>query len=382
LLNLGLAARIVGASLALGFDQVENTVRLGSEDLFVHTITQAVRIVETILNCAVIIVALADEYDDIVGGQRVSRGLPVSDRDRIEREPPLPVRLERANPEFLQAIIAQRFSALRARVGLPQVSASVNPLPTWLMDRALQARNVRSALREVALLRQRAIELGRLPTQYEYEGDKPAPPPVAPPEAVDFDKEWADFQDLAPATLRLLPITKGELIAWWVEQASSEHLNAEPARVVLNSQDNDEPTRVIDIAMSAKGVVIEKRQLALCEAPNRNHKLAHQIEAFLAVADGVPYVLRTNGFPKGRQTQPAAALRKVEALFGLKLDLNATEWHNLFRAKEFWEEWKGNDSFLQWRRDQQWLIQLMAPLQPLEHFPLDLNRGGFPKACQ
>jgi hypothetical protein len=51
LVNLGLAAQIVGASLTLGFDQVENTVRLGSEGLFVHTITQAVRLAETIINC-------------------------------------------------------------------------------------------------------------------------------------------------------------------------------------------------------------------------------------------------------------------------------------------------------------------------------------------
>jgi Helicase HerA, central domain len=376
--NLGLAAQIVGASLALGFDQVENTIRLGSEDLFVHTITQAVRVAETILNCAVVIVALADEYDDIVGGRRESRGLPVSDRDRIEREAPKAVRLEQASPDLLRAIIERRFTALRHRTDLPQASGSLDPLPSWLVDRVLQARNVRSALHEVASFRQRAIEMGRLPTQQEYEGDKPAPP-VPPPESADFDKEWADFQDLAPATVRLLTQTKGELIAWWVEQASHEHLHAEPARVALSYHDGDQSTPIVDISLNANGVVIERRQLALCEAPNRNYQLANEIETFLAAADGVvPYVLRTNGFPKGRQTQPAAGLRKLESLSGLKLDLNVTEWHNLYRAKEFWESRKTNDSFLQWRRDQQWLTQLIAPLQSLIALPeiIDLEIDG------
>jgi hypothetical protein len=367
LVNLGLAAQIVGASLTLGFDQVENTIRLGSEDLFVHTITQAVRLAETIPNCTVVIVALADEYDDIVGGRRESRGLPVSDRDRIEREQPLPVRLEHASSDFLRAVIVQRFAALRERTDLPSVSELLDPLPGWLVNRALQARNVRSALREVASFRQRAIEMGRSPAQHEYEDGQLELLQVTPPAAIDFDKEWADFLDTAPVRLRLLNITKGELIAWWAHQASYEHPNAEPVAVAFC--DADQSTPVIDVALNKNGVVIEKRQVAICEAPNRTYQLARQIENFLSVAEGVPYVLRTNGFPKGRQSQPAAALRKLEALFGVKLDLNATEWHNLHRAKDFWERWKTNASFLQWRRDQQWLIQLIAPLQPLIALP-------------
>ena len=51
-----------------------------------------------------------------------------------------------------------------------------------------------------------------------------------------------------------------------------------------------------------------------------------------------------------QQRQRGAAdhvrVRKVESLFGLKLDLNNTEWHNLFRAKEFWDKWKTNNLWI------------------------------------
>jgi hypothetical protein len=363
--NLGLTAQIAGACIALGFDQVENAVRLGSEGLFVHSLTQAVRIAESVINCAIIVVALGDEYDGIVSGRRTTTGLPVSDRDRIEREAPVPARLDRGTPEFLRAVIAQRLAVLRERARLPQIPGSLDPLPAWFLSRIAEARNVRVALEEVAKFRHCAVELGRLPNQPDYDGDEKLAPEPAREETVDFDKEWADFQDLAPVTLRLLDRTKGELIGWWAGQASREHLNATPADVTLSFLTDDYATPVIDIAIKANGVTIERRQLALCEAPNRNHKLAKQVEHFLAAATGVPFVLRTNGFPKGRQAQVAPALRKLEVLFGLKLDLNDTEWHNLHRAREFCEKWEQASSFLKWRRDQQWLSQLIAPLQPL-----------------
>ena len=69
--DLGLAARLVGASLAIGFDQVENAVRLGNEDLFVHTIFQALRIVENVVNCAVVVASVVGEYDEIIAAREM-----------------------------------------------------------------------------------------------------------------------------------------------------------------------------------------------------------------------------------------------------------------------------------------------------------------------
>ncbi|MFZ4072008.1 MAG: ATP-binding protein [Caulobacterales bacterium] len=369
--QLGLAAQIVGASLALGFDQVENAVRLGSEGLFVHALTQAVRLAESIHNAAIVVVVLGTEYEDIVGGNRQSVSLPLSDRDRIEGDPPFPAALERGTPEFLRKVISRRLAVLRERSKLATEPDALTPLPAWFLPRIDQARSVRYALREVAMLREHAIELQRLPSQGEYEG---AVPPVEPPldeQALDFDKEWADFLDLAPATRnRLLDQTKADLLAWWAHAGSHEFLSAQPIEVTRTALDDVHQTQVINLVFKSGDIPIEKRQLAICEAKNsRNDGLAAQVERFLSFSTGTPAILRTNGFAKSRTSLVAPALRRLEALSGLALDLSETEWHILQRAKDFADRVGSVGGFLTWRRDKQWLLQLMSPLLPLISTP-------------
>ena len=315
--NLALTAQIVGASIALGFDQVENTLRLGSRKLFVHALTQAVRIAESIVNCAIVIVALGVEYDKLAIGrenQPPSSAQPtedtpplaVADRDRIEQEEPFAVSLDLGTPQFLRDVIALRLAVLRERAKLPQGADPLDPLPEWFCRRIDEARSVRLALREVAKVRLHARKLFRLPTQSEYEGSSPENTPE-PPQETDFDKEWADFLDSGGSTLtKLLDSKKAELLSWWAEEASCEHLNAEPAEVTRAVLDDAQKTPIIEILLKSKGEAIARRRLALCEAPNRNQQLANQIERFLAASDAAtPAVLRTNGFPKGRTSQVA-----------------------------------------------------------------------------
>lgn len=368
--QLGLTAQIVGASLALGFDQVENAVRLGSEGLFVHALTQAVRLAESIYNAAIIVVVLGTEYDDVVVGNRRAAGLAVADRDRIERESPFPVAMDLGTPTFLRRVISQRLAVLRERAKLLPVSDALVPLPSWFLPRVDRARSVRYALREVAMLRERATELQRMPTQEEYEGvATPAEPPTAAPaeHELDYDKEWADFLDLAPATRnKLLDPTKAELLAWWAQEGSREFVSAPPIKVTRTEFKDVHQTQVISLVLKSGETPIEQRQLALCEAKNsRNDGLAAQVERFLAFSTGTPAVLRTNGFAKSKTALVAPALRKLEALSGLALDLGETEWHILQRAKDFADTVGSASGFLAWRRDRQWLLQLLSPLQPL-----------------
>jgi hypothetical protein len=128
--------------------------------------------------------------------------------------------------------------------------------------------------------------------------------------------------------------------------------------------------------LKSKGEAIARRKLALCEAPNRNQQLANQIKCFLDASDAAtPAVLRTKGFPKGRTSQVAPALRALEQLSDLKLDLGDTEWHNLARAKDFFDKARNARGFSEWRRDKQWLLQWLSPLQPLIAFPEVLEIG-------
>ena len=363
--DLGLAAQIISATLALGFDQVENAIRLGDEGLFLHSLVQAIRIAEAISNCSVSIAVVADEYD------RIAERLPAGDRDRIEQtEPRLPCISSPAHQPFLKRWFARRLALLRKRAGLAEMTGSLDPLPDWFLPRIREARSVRLALREVSLFREKGLELGHIPKQSEYEQATVAEPVTLPEEQCDYDKLWADWMDLAPAVVsQLLVPTKAQLLGWWAEEASREQLAGESAAVSVIAPNGTFSTHVIEVRLRAAGRVVELRQLALCEAPNRNQQLANQVEAFLDACTGSPFVLRTKGFPKGRTAQVAPALRKLEAMAGLQLDLSDTEWHILQRAKDFGDKQADQQGFLDWRRDRQWLTQLIPPLQPLIDLP-------------
>ncbi|MFT4080308.1 ATP-binding protein [Rhodomicrobium sp.] len=369
--ELGLAAQIVGASVVIGFDQVENAVRLGSEDLYVHTLVRAIRIVEDVPSVAVVIASVMGEYDEIVGGKRKVRGLAAGDRDRIEGTPPLPVVIDLGSSEFLKKVVAQRLRVLRARAKLPEPANVLEPLPQWFIPTVTGARNVRVALREVGLLRQTAIGFGRMPTQQEHEGQK-EPTPLH--QDTDFDKLWSDFLDSAPAAVnKLLQSTKADLLHWWVKEASKEHLSIGLVESEATALADDFLTPVIDLVLELNGASVERRQIALCEAPNRTHQLANQVQSFLERSTGTPILVRTNGFPKGRQTQVAGVLHKLRALSGREIDLGETEWHNLQRARDFASQQSHGPGFLEWRRGHQWLTQFISPLQPLFEAPRIFN---------
>jgi hypothetical protein len=74
---------------------------------------------------------------------------------------------------------------------------------------------------------------------------------------------------------------KAQLIAWWATEASREQVASDQADVQTPVLNGEVDTPVIDLGLSSDGVVVERRQLALCEAPNRAHKLANQVDHFL-----------------------------------------------------------------------------------------------------
>ena len=345
--DLGMTAQIVGASLAIGFDQVENAVRLGSENLFVHALVQAIRIAESVLNVAILIAVLADEYDRIASarGESEVKGLTAGDLYRVERELPTSVRLERPTSDFLRRVIAQRLNALREREGLPSSPGSLAPLPPWFVSRVDQARSVRGALRWVNRLREQGFKLGRLPTgedEFEASGESlegngggtstPAgvPGPVGPktplPAVVvgtpavalpavhvavaesdedgttDFDKLWADHRDSGSLTLdEISESTKANLIAWWIRAASEERTASDVVEVHQRRGDDDFRTHIVQIEFSERGSVVEVRVVGLCEAPNRDHKLAEQLEWFLLTVEGIPIAVADQGVSQGCQ---------------------------------------------------------------------------------
>ncbi|MBX2800637.1 MAG: ATP-binding protein [Myxococcales bacterium] len=372
--DLGMTAQIVGASLAIGFDQVENAVRLGDENLFVHALVQAIRIAESVLNVAILIAVLADEYDRIASGTENTPGLTAGDLFRIERELPSAVRLERPHDEFLRRVVGQRLTALWHRQGIEPPKSALDPLPDWFVPQFDQARSVRGALREVNRFREQAYRLQRMPTPQELGVVTSAPEPSD----VDFDKLWADHRDSGSVILdEVSDATKANLMAWWAQTASGERRGGETVEVTQRRAEDEWKTHLVDILFLRDGSSIEERVVALCEAPNRNNQLSQQIEGFLDACNSTdasrsprPIAVRTKAFPKGATAQPASALERLADGGGLQLELGEIEWHALQEAKTFADGHASDPSFLAWRRDRQWLLQLIPTLSPVITAPL------------
>ena len=364
--DLGMTAQIVGASLAIGFDQVENAVRLGDENLFVHALVQGIRIAESVLNVAILIAVLADEYDRIASGTEQNTGLAAGDLYRIERELPSAVRLERPSSDFLRRVVAQRLSTLWEREAVDAPPGELDPLPDWFRPRVQDARSVRDALREVNRLREKAARLGRLPSQEELGLDVTESAPATLSPAFDFDKMWADHRDGGTLTLEAIPAAnKANLLAWWAREASEERRSGAAVEVTQGRAEDEFRTHLVDVTFRDEGKVVEQRVIGLCEAPNRNQKLSTQLQSLLDRDGGMPIAVRTKGFPKGSNTQPAAVLKELAKRGGLQLDLGEIEWHALQEAKVFADVHRPKPDFLEWRRDRQWLLQLIPDLSPI-----------------
>ncbi|MGF1508356.1 MAG: helicase HerA domain-containing protein [Myxococcota bacterium] len=350
---LGLTAELAGCTLALVFDQVENVVRLGNEALFRHTLIQGLRIAHDVRSAAVAFVALQSAYDSIAANE-----LAQSERDRIEREAPAAVVLQNLSPDVLRDILVRRMEVLRKRRGLPTADGSLEPLPPEIVERALQQDSARRAL----------LTVGSFRTRVHNEGWETTLPPPPPPPG-DWDKEWADFHDAGPTIdLRMLVPTKAETLSWWAVEAGRE---LSPPYSVEAEPNKFQPpvTHLVDIRVLHREVQIERRQLALCDAKNQHGQLRHQVEAFLEWCSGVPGVYRSNGFAKGKSAQVAPALADLRTNHGFIVDVAPSEWNSLDRARKFHELHEANPEFLRWRKEVQWLRQLVKPLGVLIAVP-------------
>jgi hypothetical protein len=367
--DVGHAAEVVGAALAIGLDQVEHVPKLGDEGLFSYVMTRAVRIAEVVPNAAVVLAVLADAYT-----QLRHSGLAASDRDRIEGEEPLPVVLTEADADLVRKVVARRLALLRSRASLPPAGRedSLEPLPDWF-TKSLDHRSVRIGLQEVNRFRILAGRLGRLPLKEEFwQEGKPTHPKSD--EGVDFEKLWADFRDgAAPVRSRLLPHDKAELLTWWAAEASDElaaGVDVSTAHIPATGSDG---APVIDILFQHDGAPLERRKAAICDAPNQQGRLLRQIGNFLNNCDNArPAILRTNDFPKGPRSQPAAAIQRVRDCDGFVLGLSETEWQLIGLAREFALPRSADPSFSQWHRERHWLLELLPSIRPLIEPPVPL----------
>lgn len=359
----GLLLEALGGALVVALDQLESSAELGQPDIMVHSAAQGVRLVELVSCCALVLCAYTDAWE-----KHARERLYPSDRERIEDEAPQRVNLSSPSRELLTAVLQKRLTAALARAGETESPSSLEPLPDWLARRILvdERRSVRQAILSVNRFRVESRSQGRPASAAEcgFEGD-----PITGP-LIDFDKLWADYQDTHPNhVLRFLPHTKAELLQWWASEASREHPTGDPAAATVTTLGDAHQTQVVDVVVRSHGLDLERRSVALCEAPNAKSQLHDQIMGFLKTCTAVPAVLRTKGFPVGRTSQVAPALKLLQDIGGFRLQLSDLDWSNLQLARDFVNDQQSAPGFAEWRRERQWLIRWMRPLEPLIDVP-------------
>ena len=362
--QLDLILQTIGGILVISFDQVEQMRKLGDISLLDHAFRQITNIAVATQNTALVITIISDVYDELT---RASTKLNQSDLDRIENEIPLITRLKRPSKDFLKTVIIRRLFQFAKQLNALQNNNEWQLIPEWLLEKAVNTPRVRTALATIADYRALGKKLKRLPTQAEFDAEYETDTNITSPSR-DWPKEWADFKDRQNLTEQnYLSKDKALFLANYVSEAVREHesLDSIPAQFI------DDTPKQVDYNLQIDGTVLVHRQIAICDAPNQKNKLRHQIEQFLDQATGEPVVVagRKSGFPKGDKSQPAKALQRVKTLKGFKLELSSQEWLNLDHALQFIQSHQDETGFLDWRRQEKWLLQLFPPLKDLIAIP-------------
>lgn len=354
--------RFAGGALVVAYDQVESMERLGSAELLAHAVHHGVMLAQKIPNCAVVFAALRETFENL-------KGLTwQQDLDRVERTSPKPVPLTNPTPQQLRDAVRLRLEFF-AKKFPADVTLDVQELVHEWLFTALGGVTLREALRGLNHYRDLARQLNRLPSQEEFLendqsqiGDDQTEPEDY---AIDFDKEWQDARDEAELVPeRFSDYARCELLVWAVNSAQSELKDGVNLDAEIREFGLSEPTYGVDIALKTDSQEIyECRRLVLCNAANRNQRLAVQVKEALADADGVTLaVARERGFPKGARSQPASALQAVRASGGWVFDWPDEQWRLLKAAREFEQAMAQEIGFNCWRRERHWLLQLSEEL--------------------
>jgi energy-coupling factor transporter ATP-binding protein EcfA2 len=400
--HLDLVIHWLGGVLVLAFDQVEQANKQSSIDattscdrpptnvaLLAHIFSQVVNIAMRTEATALIVAIINDAYDDLRASSQ--SGLNQSYIDRIENEIPMMTRLRRPDAAFLRNVIMNRLNYCAQQLQWSDEETK-QLLPEWLLNQASTERSVRRTLNQISRYVKLGRQIGGLPDQntfkQTYQIDS-LDHDILTTET-DWGKLWADFYDSSHVGLQTYLVhEKARLLGDYVTEIIHEHpdlslFNPEdPSKRCLRylnyDQTTDQPC-VVDYILGVRDLPLIRRQIALCDASNRGHKgdkesydethtkLYNQIEDFITYVPGDPIVVngRNKGrFPKGTTSPLMRLFRLVKLYNGLTLELSAAEWSLLDKSSQFIKKYHDNEDFLEWRRQEKWLFQLLPPLQNL-----------------
>lgn len=357
--DISVAARAVDGAFVLAFDQLESFWSLANEALYIRAIEKAVNLVQEFPNISIVLASLRAVYDQL------HDKLVQSIQDRI-RLSLAPTHLTPPNPEQLRSLFEKRMAHVAGLAGMGNSAILMQFVPDWLIEGLVGIR-IREALSELARFRAVARQLGRLPEEEEFFDDGVSTAPAVSDEPQrDYDKEWQDHLDQRSSLNGPRnDEARIELLYWAIEAAAPE-LAPIKIRADLAVLPDENRTSAIQLIFdnSALDRPDEMRLVGLCTAPNRDFRLARQIENVHRHAGAArAVVIGKQRFPKGKNAQVAAPLDRVRNDGGIVADFAPLDWEMLATAREFIEAHKHEPGFEHWQGDTRFLLNRVVPLR-------------------
>lgn len=361
--EISIAARAADGAFVLAFDQLESFWSLANEAFYIRAIEKAVNLVQEFPNLSIVLASLRAVYDQL------HDKLVQSIQDRI-RLSLAPTHLVPPNREQLRALFEKRMAHLAVTAGLGDPAILERFVPDWLIDRLAGDRmRIRETLSELARFRAVARELGRLPQENEFfKGIEVLTPEREDAPQRDFDKEWQDHLDQRSSIARPRDDeTRAELLRWSAEAAARE-LAPVGVRASVAVLPDENRTSVVEFVFdnSALDQPDEIRLVGLCTAPNRDFRLARQIESVHRHAGAARTVIAgKQRFPKGKNAQVAAPLERVRHDGGLLADFAPVDWETLAAARDFFEAHQEEPGFADWQARTKFLLNRVMALRTI-----------------
>jgi hypothetical protein len=358
---------VLGGAVFIAFDQLEQSKLEGWEGRLTHAISRGALIAETLPNVAVAFAVLPSLYDEI------AKGIDPSIRDRIERLGAQPVRLKPLSRPEVEALLRRRLSLLYDMSGAKtDEHDALYPFEGWFLDE-LSGQTSRYVTEYVQQFQRLLVEKGEAPTIDDFPMPEVVQAPVLVADAgktlpaagghggagqggptLDFDTQWDKY--FAQHSYFGIPAEsskQADLIEWAVKAAMPEIEGITATRTRRDTRGRSQ-TYVIGFDLEKDGVVVERREVALCNEANHGSQLADEIRGFLATcrSDSRPVLVRPRGgrFPKGGRTAGPILDQAIEQGAIVIRLFEATSWERIRALKDFFGQFDHLAGFTDWQK--------------------------------
>lgn len=388
----------LGGVVFIAFDQLEQSKLEGWEGRLTHAVSRGALITETLPNVAVTFAVLPSLYDNI------AQGVDPSIRDRLERLGAQPVRLKPLSRAEVEALLAKRLALLFEQCGAKAAAAQpLYPFEDWFLDE-LSGQTSRYVTEYVQQYQRILVEHNRLPEPGDFEPAQSAVPAVSvapassyassndtanaawgapgytlPPHAVgssgqpafDYDTQWDRFFAQHPYSPVPSDGSKQADLMEWAIKASAPEMDGVTAIRTRRDVRGRAQTHVVGFDIEESGVVVERRDVGMCNEPNQGTQLADELLSVLrGCRNGVrPVLVRPRGgrFPKGgRSAGPLLDKAQADGAVIVR-QFEGPSWERIRALQNFFMQFSDQPGFIDWQRRARPLTQIASLSDVLQH---------------